>query len=210
MTKTDELLKLKELLDSGVLTEEEYTKEKQHILKSSKPSFLSSASLVVCIFIVLIICLSIMSSFFSDSDADKNSNSIVSNTEKTAPEEFSGEFPLNVKASLSDNMLGFPELKCEIKNDSGKDISAIKFYFEPRNVYGEKSENIFTTKNLDTDNAISAGETAQLVWQLLDQDVKSGDLYIYSIYFSDGTEWGDKTVSESILKKYGYKLNAAY
>lgn len=210
MSYTEKLFKLKELFDNGVLTTEEYEKEKQKLLKSSKYSFASSAGMFISIFIVVIICISIMSSFFTDNSSEKNTSLSVSNSEKSVPEEFSSDFPLDVKAALYDNILGFPELKCEIRNNSSKEISAIKLYFEPRNVYCEKSENIFTTKKLDTDNSILAGETAQLTWQLLDQDIKFGDLYIYSIYFSDGTEWGDKTASESILKKYGFKLNATY
>lgn len=210
MPDTEKLFKLKELLDNGVLTTDEYEREKQKILKSSKYSFVSSVGMFISIFIVVVICISIMSSFFGDNTPENNVKPPVSSTQKDIPEEFSFDFPLEIKASLYDNILGLPELKCEIKNISSKEISAIKLYFEPRNVYGEKSENIFTTKKLDTDNTILSGETAQLTWQLLDQNIKSGDLYIYSIYFSDGTEWGDKTASESILKKYGFKLNATY
>ena len=210
MPDTEKLFKLKELLDSGVLTNDEYEKEKQRLLKSSKYSFVSSIGMFISIFIVVVICISIMSSFFTETSSKKDTKPPVSSSEKSIPEEFSSDFPLDIKAALYDNILGFPELKCEIKNNSSKEISAIKLHFEPRNVYGEKSENIFTTKNLDTDNSILSGETAQLTWQLLDQDIKSGDLYIYSIYFSDGTEWGDKTASESIIKKYGFKLNATY
>lgn len=210
MPDTEKLFKLKQLLDNGALTPDEYEKEKQKLLKSSKSSFSSSIGMFISIFIVVVICISIMSSFFTDNSSEKNTNSPVSSSKKAIPEEFSSDFPLDVKASLYDNILGFPELKCEIKNNSSKDIAAIKFYFEPRNVYDEKTENIFTTKKLDTDNSILSGETVQLTWQLLDQHIKSGDLYIYSIYFSDGTEWGDKTASESILKEHGFKLDATY
>ena len=210
MPNTEKLFKLKELLDNGVLTTDEYEREKQKLLKASKYSFVSSVGMYISIFIVVIICISIMSSFFNDNSSEKDIKPPVSSSEKSIPDEFSSDFPLDIKAALYDNILNFPELKCEIKNNSSKEISAIKLYFEPRNVYGEKSENIFTTKKLDTDNSILSGETAQLNWQLLDQDIKSGDLYIYSVYFSDGTEWGDKTASESIIKKYGFKLNATY
>ena len=210
MPDTEKLFKLKELLDNGALTADEYKREKQKLLKSSKYSFVSSVGMFIAIFIVFVICISIMSSFFSNNNPENNVNSPTSSTQKDIPETFSFDFPLEIKASLYDNILGFPELKCEIKNISSKEISAIKLHFEPRNVYGEKSENIFTTNKLDTDNTILSGETTQLTWQLLDQSIKSGDLYIYSIYFSDGTEWGDKTASESILKKYGFKLNATY
>lgn len=210
MPDTEKLFKLKELLDNGALTTDEYEREKQKVLKSSKYSFASSLGISISIFIVVVICVSIISSFFSDNSPKSNMKPTASNIQKTIPEEFSFDFPLEIKASLYDNILGLPELKCEIKNISSKEILAIKFHFEPRNVYGEKSENIFTTKKLDTDNTILSGETTQLTWQLLDQTIKSGDLYIYSIYFSDGTEWGDKTASESILKKYGFKLNATY
>ena len=40
---------------------------------------------------------------------------------------------------------------------------------------------------------------------MLDSEIKSGDVYVYSVYFSDGSEWGDKDASVSNIKKYGYK-----
>lgn len=124
------------------------------------------------------------------------------------PSEFSTACPISVSASVSDNIIGVPELRCNIKNATDKEIAAVKLYFLPKDVYGEDVKSVFTTNHLTTDEPIGAKGSCSRSWQMLDSEVKSGDLYIYSVYFADGTEWGDKDASASQIKKYGVKVVA--
>lgn len=126
------------------------------------------------------------------------------------PEEFAGDCPITISTSMYDNIIGFPELKCNIRNKIDKEISAIQFYFLPKDVYGEEADGIFAQNKLQTDTTISANGTNTVVWQMLDQSVKSGDLYVYSVYFSDGTEWGDRNAPTSKIKKYAMRVEASY
>ena len=140
-------------------------------------------------------------------------NSVERNEETQEPEipiEFLNECPISISASMYDNIIGFPELKCNIKNNSDKEILAVQLYFVPKNVYGEESDSIFSQNELQYDTPISANGTDTAVWQMLDQSVKSGDLYIYSVYFSDGTEWGNRNASKSEIKKHAMRMNVSY
>ncbi len=35
---------------------------------------------------------------------------------------------------------------------------------------------------------------------MIDTETKSGDIYVYSVYFLEGTEWGNKEASVSDIK----------
>ena len=51
-------------------------------------------------------------------------------------------------------------------------------------------------KELYTDETIPAGESTKVAFQLIDDEVKSVKLYVYSVYYEDGTEWGDRNADE--------------
>ncbi len=131
-------------------------------------------------------------------------------TEPKIPEEFAAECPIAVSASMYDNIIGFPELKCMIKNKTDKEIAAIQLYFLPRDVYGEEADGIFAQNKLQCDTPIAANGTDTAVWQMIDQSIKSGDLYVYSVYFSDGTEWGDRNASKSKIQAYAMQTQVSY
>ena len=163
--------------------------------------------LIITIIVVAIICLSIIFGTGSENNSAETSQVKI---ESQIPKEFEGVCPVEVSTSMYDNIIGVPELKCTFTNKTDKEIAAIKLYFSPKDVYGADVDTIFTTKELYTDNPISAGGSATRNWQLLDSEIKSGEIYVYSVYFSDGTEWGNKSASVSDIKKYAYKIQTKY
>lgn len=135
----------------------------------------------------------------------------VKQPEKPAvPQEFADVCPVTVSASIYDNIIGFPELECSVKNNTAKEIAAVQFYFVPKDVYGDELDGIFAQNKLYTDAPIAPNGTDKRAWQLLEQEIKSGDIYIYSVYFTDGSEWGDRNATVSKIKKHGQKINVSY
>lgn len=180
-------------------------------------------SVFVCtsVFLSLFLFVGIINSFEAEEIKTETvvETDVVSNTDITPEEkkekkeeinEFSGECPITVSASMYDNIIGFPELSCYIKNKTNKEISAIQFYFVPRDVYGEELRGIFAQNRLQMDLGISANGSDTAAWQLLEDNIKSGDVYIYSVYFSDGTEWGNRNAAVSEIKKSALKVHASY
>ena len=208
MLNTDKLKQLKELLDMGAISQEEFETQKQALMQQEPPKKKKNIGLIATIVIVVVICLSIISSVGTESDDSQELSQ--TKIENSIPEEFADVCPVDVSSSMYDNIIGVPEVKCTFKNNTDKEIAAVKLYFSPRDVYGEEVNTVFTTHELYTDNPIAAGGSSSKSWQLLDWEIKSGDIYIYSVYFSDGTEWGDKNASVSDVKKYGYKISTKY
>lgn len=138
----------------------------------------------------------------------ENGGSQTENKQPQIPAEFAGELPVDVSASIADNIIGVPELTCNINNKTDKEIAAIQFYFMPVDVYGAEVDTIFTTNKLFTDKSIAANGSYNCSWSLLDSNIKSGKVFIYSVYFADGTEWGNKDASVSNIKKYGFEISA--
>jgi len=119
---------------------------------------------------------------------------------------FSGDCGISAIAEMGSDIIGQPTVTVSIKNTSDKDISAIKFYAVPLNVYGEELKGIWAQNELYTDNTIVAGGSDSRTWQFLEDEVKSVKLYVYSVYFSDGTEWGDKDATKSVILKNGLEI----
>lgn len=213
MSNINKLTKLKELLDKGVITQEEFDVQKSQLLYSDikRKNILKNIGVGIGVFFVVIICLSIISSNFSQTNKTDVEKTVVEEKVKNeVPVEFSGECPVEASGSIYDNIIGIPELSCSIKNNTNKEISAVKLYFSPKDVYGEELSGIFSTNYLFTDDPISANGSTKRSWQMLDDEIRSGDVYIYSVYFADGTEWGSKDATVNNLKKYGYKIEVSY
>lgn len=208
MLNTDKLKQLKELLDMGAISQEEFEEQKQMLIQQENPKKKKNIGLIITIAVVAVICLSIISSVGTESEDSQELPQ--TKIENSIPEEFADMCPVEVSSSMYDNIIGVPEIKCTFKNGTDKEIAAIKLYFSPRDVYGADVSTIFTTNELYTDDPIAAGGSSSRSWQLLDSEIKSGDVFIYSVYFSDGTEWGDKDASVSDIKKYGYKISTKY
>ena len=135
----------------------------------------------------------------SDSNSASNNAEITSDnaTVKTIASIFDGDCGIMAYAEIGNNIIDLPEISMTVTNTTDKEIAAIKFYAVPYDVYGDEIEGWTTQKELYTDAPIAAGETTSLSYQLIEQSVKTVKLYVYSVYFSDGTEWGDKDATST-------------
>lgn len=159
--------------------------------------------------VVIVLAIMIIGAAASDDgSSNAGTNTPAGTAQQTVPEEFAGDCPVSLSATVKDDIIGMPELTCHFKNLTDKQIAAIKLYFDPQDVYGNAVDTLFTTHDLYTDEAIGANSSCSRSWQMLDQEIKSGTVYLYSVYFADGTEWGNKDASVSQIKKYGIKISA--
>lgn len=224
MLNTEQLAKLKALLDNGTITQEEYEAEKEKLLRENSNQRLAARSrsvlTIVAVAILVVVFLSLISSLLA-SFGEKTSSSSEIPVSQNAPlqtqspsesqnsQRFAEPCPVSVTADVSDNIINFPELHCNITNLTDATITAVQLYFVPVDVYGEESDDLFSINKLYTDTPISPGSSDQCSWQLLDQSVKKGTVYVYSVYFEDGTEWGNKDEVVSEIKKYGYRVEVS-
>lgn len=161
------------------------------------------------IIVILIIGIAAGSSDNGDTSqtTDTGINRTVENKEETAEpkveDKFSGESGISATAEMGSSIIGMPTLTVSVSNVSKKEISAIKFYFVPLDVYGEEIKGWTSQNYLYTDEAISAGGSNSCEFQFIEDSVKKGKLYIYSVYFADGTEWGNKDATKSTILKRG-------
>lgn len=119
---------------------------------------------------------------------------------------FAGDCGISATAEMGTDLIGQPTVSVSITNTTDKDISAIKFYVVPIDVYGEELKGIFTMNRLSTDDTIEAGKSDTRSWQFLDSKVKTIKLYVYSVYFSDGSEWGDREATKSVILKNSLEI----
>ena len=150
----------------------------------------------VSLILTLILCLSLLASRVEDISTQTENPKV-----EETPSIFDGDCGITASAEIGNNIINFPELKITITNTTDKEIAAIQFYAVPQDVYGEEIKSWSTQKNLYTDTPISAGKTTTISYQLIEQSVKTVKLYVYSVYFSDGTEWGDKDAPSSKILK---------
>lgn len=127
--------------------------------------------------------------------------------------KFDGDCGISASAHLkSDAYINHPHLCISVRNVSGQNIAAIQFLAIPYDVYGrDLSSSIFSQERLRTDDLIPVGKSEELHYgPFLDQKMKSVKLYVYSVYFEDGTEWGDKDASRSEILKYAKPIEATF
>ena len=62
MLNTDKLKQLKELLDMGAISQEEFETQKQALMQQESPKKKKNIGLIATIVVVVVICLSIISS----------------------------------------------------------------------------------------------------------------------------------------------------
>lgn len=74
-------------------------------------------------------------------------------------------------------------------------------------VYGDEITGWTSQKNLYTDEPNKAGASTKVDFQLIEESVKTVKLYVYSVYYADGTEWGDKDAFESEILEKGVPIN---
>ena len=162
--------------------------------------FIKGIAIGFCVFVVLIVVVAIAS---TDTQTNDGNGDLQTNDQKvqTPASVFDGDCGITAAAEIGNNIINYPELKITITNKTDKEISAIQFYAVPLDVYGEEIKGWSTQKKLYTDNSISAGKTTTISYQLIEQSVKTVKLYVYSVYFADGTEWGDKDATSSKIVK---------
>lgn len=166
-----------------------------------------SGKKIIAIFLLFFVIMGIIGSTVDDSptgDTDET-NRTVSNIE----DEFSGDCGITADAEMGTDIIGQPTLNINIKNISGKDINAIKFYAKPIDVYGEEINDVFSQNYLYTDDTIKSGNSDTISYQFIDNKVKKVELYVYSVYFADGSEWGDKEAGKSSILEKSYKIDVA-
>ena len=146
--------------------------------------------------LITVVCISLLSGCLAINNTQTNNTNL-----ETPASIFEGNCGIAASAEIGNNIINFPELKITLKNTTDKDIAAIKFYAVPQNVYGEEIKSILFQNTLFTDTAIPAGETTTLSYQLVEQSVKTVKLYVYSVYFADGSEWGNRNADSSIILK---------
>lgn len=146
------------------------------------------------------------------SSSGESENGGVSETDSTTPKvstidsSYSGDCGISASASMGDSIIGMPELSISIRNTSGKDIEAVKFYAVPVDVYGEEINDWTRQDHLYTDNKIPAGGSTSIQYQFIEDSVKTVNLYVYSVYYSDGIEWGNRDATESEILKNGRQI----
>jgi hypothetical protein len=127
--------------------------------------------------------------------------------------KFDGDCGIAASAHLkSDQFINHPHLRISVSNIADKNIAAIQFLAVPYDVYGRDiSSSLFSLERLRTDDLIPVGKSEELHYgPFLDQKMKSVKLYVYSVYFEDGTEWGDKDASRSEILKYAKPIEATF
>ena len=138
----------------------------------------------------------------------------VESTRVAVPDnpKFSGDCGIQASAHMSSDIINHPCLSVSLRNTSMKDIAAIKFHAIPYDVYGEEIDNfIFSQKSLYTDDMIPAGKSKTITFgPFILQNIKKVKLYVYSVYYEDVTEWGDKDASESEIIKRGKTIEATF
>lgn len=175
--------------------------------KNKKPIFTKwwFWTLIVCVIIGAIGSNSGNDDTNSSQSGSINEQKInVSTNEKLSA--FAGDCGISAIAEMGTDIIGQPTVSVSITNTTDKDISAIKFFAIPLDVYGEELKGVFTMDKLATDDTISAGKSDTRTWQFLDREVKKIKLYVYSVYFSDGTEWGDRDATKSVIRKNALEI----
>ena len=157
--------------------------------------------LAIGILVIVALVVTIAVQNIQKDETGEGGNSPDNPKVETKPSVFDGDPGIFASAEIGNNLINYPELEITITNTTDKKISAIKFYSVPLDVYGEEIKGWRTQENLYTDNSIPAGKTTTISYQLIDQSVKTVKLYLYSVYFEDGSEWGDKDAPASKILK---------
>lgn len=180
--------------------------------KNKKPIFTKWWFWIV---IVMFIGTVIGASGEGDGNSDSNTNvsaNTVTNTTSNATVEsvnsvFEGDCGISASAEIGNNIINLPEISITITNTSNKEIAAIQFYAVPYDVYGDEIKGWTTQSKLYTDTPIAAGETTTISYQLIEDSVKTVKLYVYSVYYADGTEWGNKDATTTKILEGAPTIN---
>lgn len=117
--------------------------------------------------------------------------------EKEKNDGFYGDCGIYAEAKMGKSAVGYPEITIFITNKSDKDISEIYFYAVPCDEKGEKIEGWTRQKNLYSDILINSGKSSCITYNFIEERVKTVNLYVYKVCFSDGSKWGDSYALEA-------------
>lgn len=111
---------------------------------------------------------------------------------------FEGDSGVRLSAEIKDNeyISSIVEMDTRIQNTTDKDINAIEFYIVYYDVYGDKINNILDSNHLFSDSKILANNSNTITYTFMNSKVYSADLYLYSVYYEDGSSWGNKDASK--------------
>ena len=147
--------------------------------------------------LAIVIAIGVASGTGGGSNEGNASNDRPQATVGAVASVFDGDSGITASAEIGNNIINFPELTVTITNTTEKEIAAVKFYAVPYDVYGDEIKGWSTQCKLYTDEPIPAGKTDTVSYSLIEQSVKTVKLHVYSVYFADGTEWGDKDATTS-------------
>ena len=142
----------------------------------------------------------------NNTNQSDGANQSETSQESAVASVFDGDCGISASAEIGNNLIGYPELKITIANTTEKEITAVKFYAVPMDVYGEEIKGWTIQNDLYTDTSIPAGKTNTISYQFIEDSVKTVNLYVYSVYFADGSEWGDKDAPSSKIIKNAPKI----
>ena len=154
-------------------------------------------------------------SLIPNCDTDE-SNKIESQvTDKTTDNTFVGECPVSVSV---DYYTSSQNIRITAHNQTEKSIRAVKYLIVVYDVYGEVlkkygygssavsatyDDREISPKSVQTSDSSGTGG-----WNLSGfGNGKSVDIYVYSVYFSDGSEWGNKDMAAEDIKDQAPKFH---
>ena len=176
--------------------------------KNKKPIYKRVLFWLLMVFVIAPIIGGILGSGETTNSGTSNNLANTTNTSNNASVStkqsvFDGDCGIEASAKMGSSIIGYPELTISVSNTTNKEISAIQFYAVPYDVYGDEITGWTSQNKLYTDSVIGAGASDSLTYQFIEDSVKTVKLYVYSVYFSDGSEWGDKDATQSTIIKNG-------
>lgn len=112
--------------------------------------------------------------------------------------DLSQQIDAEVRGYFNDS--GSGEQVClTFNNTSDSTVKAIRVLVFPHNVYGEEITDFNNQKQFNT--TIYPNETKMLMCDVSNLMVSEADVYIYSVYYEDGREWGNRKANERLILK---------
>ena len=164
--------------------------------------------------LLLLVSISIMlltscTDWQTNTETGTNTNINSNTSQQTNYSSLFVNCPISIRVSYytSDQTLSITAT-----NNGDKTISAIKYLIVVYDVYGNTLNqygygSFALTATYDKFNIYSE-KSATGDWRLNGfSDGKSLDIYIYSVYYSDNTEWGSRELSTANIIKYAPKIH---
>lgn len=113
-------------------------------------------------------------------------------------------FPISVKSSYYKSS---SKLYITAENEKDEIITAVKYmvifynaYGEPIKRYGYGTEEVFCTES----NEIKVNNSFTSAWNVTGfSNVSKVEVIVFSVYFENGYEWGDRHSESSMIKTFG-------